>query len=293
MKKPRVYLLSILLTVLTVFCCIGLTAAGLVRWKALSMGTCTRLVASENLPGKVHDSLAAFYQQQENVTAIPAETYADAISEDRLRPMILDTVSNAFGYLSGREDKIGIAPDFSVLEQNLTDFFSRYADENGYQKDAAYDKALSDAIAAAKRSITSACDVFRFSTLDDAGLMQRARKAVPLTVPLMIGCLAGIVVMTVLLILLHRKEKARVCYWLGTAVLVSSLLMLIPAVWLRAVRWFDRFAVKSDQVFAAVTGYLYAMTNAVITVAVIGLFLSACCYLFSGILGSKRRRPPL
>ena len=40
----------------------------------------------------------------------------------------------------------------------------------------------------------------------------------------------------------------------------------------------------ADQVFTAVTGYLYTMTGTVITVGVIGIVLSLCLFLFSGIL---------
>jgi hypothetical protein len=65
----------------------------------------------------------------------------------------------------------------------------------------------------------------------------------------------------------------------------------VPAVYLQATNWFDRFAVKSDQVFAAVTGYLYKMTGTVITAGVIGLVLAVCLYLLRAVMRRKEVSP--
>ena len=292
MKKPIRYLVSVLLTVLLVFCCLGTAGAAIFKLKALNIDTFTRLVQQEELPAKVHSELLTYFTDQENVTGIPADVYSAAIAEDKLRVIITDTVQNAFDYLGGKTDSIGITPDYSVLEEKMADFFSAYADENGYEKDAKYDETLAKAIAAAEKKISSACDVFRFSMLHDAGLLNKAKAAVPYVNYLLIGSRAGFAVILLILLLLNRQKKATVLYWFGTAVLVSSLLMLIPAVYLQASRWFDRFAVKSDQVFAAVTGYLYTMTGTVITCAVLCMMLAFCLYLFAGIVGRSGRRRP-
>ena len=292
MKKPIRYLFSVLLTVLLVFCCLGAAGAAVFRTKALNIDTFTRLVQQENLPEKVHAELLTYFTDQENVTGIPADTYAASIAEDKLRIIITDTVHRAFEYLDGRGEFDRITPDFSALETDMTAFFRKYAEENGCEQDAVFDNTLAKAISAGEEKIRSACDVFRFSTLYDAGMLKQAKAAVPLVKYLLIGSLAGTAVLIVLLLLLNLNRKSRTFYWVGSAVLVSALLLLIPAVWLQATRWFDRFAVKSDQVFAAVTGYLYTMTGTAITAAVIGIMLAVCLYLLAGITGRARRRRP-
>ena len=101
---------------------------------------------------------------------------------------------------------------------------------------------------------------------------------------LLIGAVLILALLMLVLSILYRREPAMLCYWGGTAVLVSSVLMLIPALYLQGTRWFDRFAVKEDAVFAAVTGYLYSMTGTVITAAIIGIVLAAAIYLLYGIV---------
>lgn len=284
MRKPLTYLMSVLTTLLTVFCLLGLTAGALLQLKALQPDTFTGIIRSNNLAASVHTHLENYFAEQENVTGIPATAYERAITEDKLHEILLGTVDQAFSYLNGKSEEIEPSPDMPELEADLRAFFEQYAADNHYEKDSTYDEVVDKAIRSAKDNILSSCDVYRFSMLGEAGLMKKARRALPQTKYLMIGCGAGILVLLIILLMLHRQDKPVVLYWLGCAVLVSSLLTLIPAAWLQITHWFDRFAVKSDQVFTAVTGYLYTMTGTVITVSVIGILLSFCLFLFSGIL---------
>lgn len=290
MRKPLTYLTGVLTTLLMIFCLLGLTAGALLRWKALNPDTFTGIIRSKNLAEAVNENLASYFSEQENVTGIPAAVYQRAIAQEKLHPLLLETVSQAFSYLDGKTDYLGISAEMPELNEDLTAFFEQYAAENGYERDSKYDEVLANALRSAQNTVKSSCDVYRFSLLGDAGVMKKVRRAMPHTKYLMIGCGAGIAVLLLILLMLHRQEKATVLYWFGSAVLVSSLLMLIPAAWLQVTHWFDRFAVKSDQVFTAVTGYLYTMTGTVITVSVIGIVLALCLYVFSGILQHRTVR---
>lgn len=291
MKKPHTYILSVLLTLIVIFSLLGLAGASLLRFKALNPATFTQIVNEKALPARVQDELRSYFKEQENASGIPASVYDKAIAEGQLRPIIQDTVSNAFDYLNGKTDTLGITPDFSVLNADMTAFFEQYAADNGYEKDALYDETLAKAVKAGSENIQSACDVFRIGLLDQAGLLKKVRRVMPYLSYALFGALVMLVLAVILLVTVNHREKHEVCYWVGTAVLVSSLLMLVPAAYLQATSWFDRFAVKSDQVFAAVTGYLYKMTGTVITGAVIGLVLAVCLYLLRGVTRSRKRRP--
>ncbi len=291
MKKPHTYILSVLLTLIVILSLLGRSGALLLRVRALNPATFTQIVNEKALPARVQDELRSFFKEQENASGIPASVYDNAIAEDQLRPIILDTVSNAFSYLNGKTDTLGITPDFMVLNADMTAFFEQYAADNNYEKDALYDETLAKAVKAGSENIQSACDVFRISLLAQAGLLKKVRRVMPYLSYAIIGALCMLVLAVILLVIVNRKEKREVCYWVGTAVLVSSLLMLVPAVYLQATNWFDRFAVKSDQVFAAVTGYLYKMTGTVITAGVIGLVLAVCLYLLRAVMRRKEVSP--
>ena len=247
--------------------------------RALNPETCRRLICTENLPKQVHDSLHKYYVQQENTTGIPAEVYANAIAEDQLRGMMTAAISGGFAYLNGTAETVKTDISFSVLESDLTAFFNQYAEENGYEKDAVFHETLAKAIEAGKSNISVATDVFRFASLEDAGVLKKARNVLPLLPKLMIACIAADVVLLVILLVMYRKRVRDAIYWVAASIFCASNLMLVPALWIEKNQWFDRFAVKSAQIFAAVTGYLYGITGTVIKVGVAGIVLAVILWI--------------
>lgn len=274
MKKSLQYLGSILLTLLLIFSMLGTVGVMLVRHRALNPTTCKQLIESENLPTQVHDSLHAYYVQQENTTGIPVSAYENILAEDCLREMMETSVQRGFAYLNGETDTVKAQLDFAVLESDLTAFFNKYAEENNCEKDAVFDETLAKAISTAESNIQVSTDIFRFASLEDAGVLKKAKRVMPYLPKLEIACIAADVLLMILLVILHRKKLRDVVYWIASAVFCASNLMLVPALWVEKTQWFDRFAVKSAQIFAAVTGYLYGLTGAVITVGICGLVLA-------------------
>lgn len=284
MKKPLQYLVSVILTLLLTFSLIGTVAVLLVGGKALNPKTCTNLIVTQNLAEKVHTSLHATFTQQENTTGIPVTVYEHAIAQDQLAVMISDSIENAFSYLEGEAENIGITPDFTVLEADLTEFFTSYATENGFAQDETFDQALSDSIAAAEQMIQTNADVFRFASLADAGLMAKVRRVMPWITRGTVVAIVATVALVFLLLLMHRRDMRQALYWIANALCSASLLMLLPTAWIHVTRWFDRFTVKSDQTFAAVTGYLYGLTGTVIVIAIIGFVLAIALWVLFGVL---------
>lgn len=283
MKKPWTYALSVVLSLLLIFSYIGLIAGGLMKFRALRAETALKLVESEELAQKVHDSLEAYYKAQENVSGITPDTYEDAITVEALEPIINAYIESGFGYVNGTRESISATANFGELESDVTSFFVRYANEYGYAHDGTFDAKVQETIEAAKQNILTSCDIYHFGTLEEAGFLGKLRKVAPLANYLLIGCVIVICVLLLALLILYRKEPSMLYYWTGSSVLAASVLMLIPAAWLQSTRWFDRFAVKEDAVFSAVTGYLYTMTGSVIAIAIIGIGLAAALYLLLGI----------
>lgn len=288
--KPIHYICSVILTLLLIISLIGTTGALLCRQKALSSDFCNSLVEKKELPQKVAGNLSGFFKEQENTTGIPSECYESVLDESFLAGAISASIDNAFAYLNGETDTVGTNPDFTKLESDLTAFFSQYADENGYEKDAVYDETLAKAISNAEQNVKTTADVFRFASLADAGLMAKAKKVMPYLPKLLFACIAADIVLILLLMLTNRKALRRVIYWIGTALFAASLLMLVPCAWVQATHWFDRFTVKSDQIFAAVTGYLYGLTDAVIDLTIRGLVMAAICWIVFAIVNIRKAK---
>ena len=290
MNKASTYLASVIFTLLLIFLMIGAAAAGVFRFCALDTKTALSVVDSQNLAARVHTALETTARQQESTTGIPAEVYKSAISEEQLAPIIRDTVTNGFAYLRGDTASLGVQPDFSELEAQIRSFFESYAQEQGIEKNETLEKAIRSTADAAEANILSACDVFRFGSLNEAGVVKQARIYIPWAGAAALAMIAAVILFAVILFLINVHERGNGFYWCGTAALIASLLLLTVSVWLYQTRWFDRFAVMTDQTFAAVTSYLYANTKAMILTALCGIAGAAVMYLIFAVIRFRRHK---
>ncbi|MBR6107146.1 MAG: hypothetical protein IKQ39_03975 [Oscillospiraceae bacterium] len=280
MKKPHIYLISVFLSILLIFSFLVTGLIALMHFKGMEADTCLQIVQDKQLAQAVHESLTQYFTDQENTTGIPVSVYENSITAEACETIIRDSVKNGFSYLNGRTAKVGTEPDFSVLEQDMRAFFEDYADQHKIEKNASYEIAVKESLTGAKAAILNACDVYRFRTLDDAGVMSKAQHVLKWSGFLTIG--AGLVTLLLILFLFmtNHAEGRHGFYWTGISLLIASLLLLIPARWLIRTCWFDRFAIKTDHVFAAVTGFLYSLTEAATQMAIVGICAAVLLLLF-------------
>lgn len=284
------YISGVIFTIFLIFSCILAVLSGAVRFRMLNTDSVLQIVTGQQLAEKVQRTLQNEIKAAESTTGIPASVYADAITPEKLEPMIRSSISNGFAYLRGDTAKLEITHDFQPLEESITAFFEEYAGKHGVAKDSTYEAAVKAAKSNAEERILSACDVFRFGMLEEAGVLDKARMFIPWAGYAVASAIGAVIFFMLLLFFSNHREPEAGFYWTGTGVLVASVLLLIPALWLRQTRWFDRFAVKTDHTFAAVTGYLYGGTQAVICAALGGIAAAAGCYLLFALFRGLRNR---
>ena len=290
MTKASTYIASVIFTLLLIFVMIGAAVTGVLRFCALDTKTPLSIVETQELAARVHSALETTVRQQESTTGIPADVYAASITEEQLTPIIRDTVTNGFAYLRGDTASLGVQPDFSQLESDIRGFFESYAKEHSVEQDETFEEAVRSATNAAKQTILTACDVFRFGSLNDAGVVKAAKVYVPWAGVAALAMIAAVILFAGLIFLANFHARGDGFYWCATASLISSLLVLIPTAWLHHTRWFDRFAVKTDQTYAAVTGYLYANTKALICTAIGGILAAAVLYAIFALIRFRRHK---
>ena len=290
MNKASTYIASVIFTLLLIFLMIAAALTGVLRFCALKTDTALSVVDSQELAARVHNALETTARQQESTTGIPADVYKAAISEEQLAPIIRDTVTNGFAYLRGDTASLGVQPDFSGLETEIRGFFESYAKEHSIAQDEKFETAVRSTMDAAEQNILTACDVFRFGSLNDAGVIKSAKVYVPWAGAAVLAMIAAVIITAGIIFLINVHARGNGIYWCATAALIASLLVLIPSVWLQQTRWFDRFAVKTDQTYAAVTGYLYANTHALIVTAIGGIIGAAVLYLIFALIRFRRHQ---
>lgn len=276
MRKLRKYLPNIFVCIVLVFSLLGAESLAFVKYVLLDENTYVQMVDSNKVDEKVYGEIKKYFDDNYDNTGIKSDVYMNSLGADAVRDVIINKISAACSYIDGSADKYE-APqfDFTSLEKELEEYFRKFADENNVEMNDAFKAQLENTAETAKEEINSCSDVFLLEELHRTGVLSKARKAYKLFPAAFFGCiiLAGLMLIT--LILMNRKNIADSLYWLSCTGIASSAVTLIPCVWLKASRYFDRLVIRTSYIYHSVTGLCYQLLDAVIRVQCAILLVSA------------------
>ena len=140
----RRLLLRVLLTILLTFTVLGTLISGYAGYLLSSPQICITQIEKQKVAEKVYDSVESYFTAQYQTTAIPPETYLNVVTEDWIADRLEEQVTAEYEILN--ESKLAYELDMTDLEAALTQFFSDYAEEINYPKDAVYEEKLQETI---------------------------------------------------------------------------------------------------------------------------------------------------
>lgn len=275
MKKLSTYLVSLIISVFLVFSMIATALTVIIRINVTSEKS-IQLSEDINIYSSIKNELQKYFSSQYNTTGIPADVYMNAIDENYIRTAT-DSYTNAlFSTLKSSEQAVTEIPKNENLEKNIENFFSDYADTNGYEKDEVYDKKVSTTIQNAYNIMENYCDVYKYSALQEHGVLSRISKIYSHLGKLMAICIGASAVLIVLLVLVNIKNISCVLYWTGISALIAGIFGTVPSAILVGSNYFDSFVIKQPQVFMTFTTAMYGLTKAFMAVHIavlsIGIF---------------------
>lgn len=289
MKRVKLYVPNVILTLLLVFLLIGSEGTILARRIGLSENTFRYITEQQQLDAKGYDTLTTYFKMRSNSTGIPESVFLDAVNQEDLHAGIIQNAGAALDYICGRSDAYEPSMEFMALETAVTDFFVSYAKDNSYEQDEAFDQKVQSAISEAEAEILITADPFRFSTLHENGWLEKARQAVSYLDLAVKVCVIALIIVIVLLVLCNLKQLEHLCYWIGLAGFTSGLLTAVPCIYLTASDFFSGFTIKDPQVFAAITGLLRLLTSRGLTMAIITAIVGVICIISFAFLRAVER----
>ena len=258
MKNAFSYVASIIISVLLVFCIIGLAGTGVAKYCATEQQF--RSIASKHgLADKTYSELEKYFRERSYATGIPEEVYMDAIDTDYISGVIDQTIDNGFRRLNGGNSSIELKNE--ALEESLDKFFNDYADSINYQKDEKFEKKLTATKNSAYKVIGEYCDVYKFGALDSHGVLSKLSKIYTHIDLLMIGAASAILILLVTLLMLNLSVKSETLYWTGVSSLIAGIIGVAPCAYLLATDYFSSFSIKQAQIYTAYTETMKLLTN--------------------------------
>ena len=292
MKKINHYFPNLILSVIFVFSFIGLSLTTEAKDKLLSSSFYISSAEKHDIYLRVTNHADDYFTKSYAVSGIPAEVYMDGLDDKTIKDAVDGKIENFFDYVSGKSSKIEETEiDFSVLEKNLTDYFSEFAEENNVEVNEDFTKQLDKTIETAESEIDSFTNIYMMDYMEKAGIPQTLRKVYPIIAAAPFVFMGVLLVGLVILILLNRKNLRFVFYWISTSGICASVIILIPCIILKYSDYFSRLVMRNDYMYYAVTGLLNDFNVNIIKIqsAALGVFVALMLvYIFSSIINNKK-----
>ena len=289
MKKLSTYLVSLIISIILVFMIIVSSLVAVVNTNV----TESKIISTSE-KNQVYSLITAelnkYFVSQYNTTGIPADVYMDALDENYIRQVTNAYINSMFSTLRAGKNSKFTVPENETLENNIRNFFSDYADTNNYEKDDVYEKKVSATIENAYRVTENYCDVYKYSTLNEYGVLSQVSRIFSRIGKILMICTGVTVFLIVLLIIVNIKSVGVSLYWTGISALIAGIICTVPTAWLLGVGYFDSFVIKQPQVFRAFTGTMYAVTEAIMSVNIAIIVIAVCCIVIYGLLCRKNKK---
>lgn len=261
MKKLSAYIASLIISiflVMLIICSVGII---IVDINVNAKRTIT-LSEKKNITAKASDQIERKFRDLSGASGIPAETYTSCIDEEYIQSVIEVYINEGYSVLKSEEK---FSPDIPVnteMEKAIDDFFTRTADETGYEKNDDFYKKLENTKENAYKVIGDECDIYKFSALEKHGVLSPASKVYKMLPLLTFASIGGTTLMILFLLFVNFKEKKVIFYWTGISSVIAGAIGMIPSIYLLSTKYFNAFSIKQPQIFAAFTGAMFKLTEA-------------------------------
>lgn len=289
MKKLSTYLVSLIMTVMLVFMMTATALTVIVRINVTAEKS-IQLSEDINIYSSIKGELQKYFSGQYNTTGIPADVYMNALDENYIHTVTDSYTDALFSSLKSGKQATTEIPQNENLEKNIESFFSEYAESNGYEKDEVYDRKVSATIENAYKVTENYCDIYKYSTLQEHGVISKVSKIYGSLGKLMALCMGVSAFLVVMLILVNIKGISCVLYWTGVSALTAGVFGTVPSAYLLGANYFDSFVIKQPQVFRTFTGAMYGLTRAFMAVHIAVLAIGICFIVIYAVLNRLHKK---
>ena len=282
------YILNVILSIFAVFLISASWICTAVIGTVGRYGCYEKVVEKNNIYSYAQESIEKSFEEYSHTSGIEKETFSAYYDENFIKENINSNIKNFLDVLVGKKENYDYisSVNFSNADETIDTFFNDYAEKTDYVKDEIYEEKLNETKEKAHEIFTDKTDVFRFSLMNENGIIQKISSKISLIKGMFTACYILAVIFILLIIIINRKENL---YWLGCPFFVSGLLLLIPLIYIKASGFINGFTVKEKPVFYSITGLLDSVLNNAIAFALVSIIFGLV-FLFLGIfLKSKKK----
>ena len=227
------------------------------------------------------------------VTSIPKSVFSTSINDGYIKDLAYSNIDNMTSYMkstsSYKEDKINT----NVFESNVKKYIEDYSATNKIAVSSDLSSQITTISKQASDITRNHALLFNVRAVEKYSEFQSVRKISDLFYSNFISVIIIVIVLISLLAFLNRRRKRRTFFWVGSSLIPSSFMVLIPSILALIYKIPYRFTIGTkyiDEALKFITlGYIYCFLASGLILLFIGIFL-LWLYNFYSKKASERRR---
>ncbi len=226
----------------------------------------------------IYNDLVEYFQGFSGPTGIPAEVFTAPLNQEELfEASYWLTVDSLIYLVDETATEPTVTYDFSKVENYVDAYIEQYSDYNNIPKDKNYYALIQNTHQTIESQIKGQLDVALLYKLAQSSYVNGIRDyAANVQLRLIVSGIL-LVLFVAAMIIVDRKHPRDLPYWFGITLVISSAIILAPALYLDKINYFDNFFMRSDNVYKTVTNVCHYVLSSVINtetlILIFGFFL--------------------
>ena len=274
MKRLYHYPVMLVLTILSILSLVAFEATAFVQFVLFQPDIYSEAMIMGRIDDVIYDDLSEYFTSFSAPTGIPAEVFLAPLNKEELFNASYSLTVDSVCYLSGNTDtKPSINYDFSKVIGYVDAYIEQYSDANHIPKDQSYVDLVNNTNATIQAQISSQLDVAMIYNLANSAYAENIRSYAGYVTKGLIVSGVMLVFLIMLIVIIDRRHPRDLPYWFGTILVSTSVILLAPAIYLDKIGYFNRFFMRSENVYTTVTSICNVTLGRIINGQTISLLL--------------------
>lgn len=288
MKITEKYIPNLILSILLVFSLIGTALAMSAKYYIFSEDTFIENSDNNNIPEITYNEIEKYFKDSEAYSAIPADVYMSAITKSDIATIINIKISENLSIITGSEN-ITMPFGYVKLERSISDYFDKFAQENNVEINDDYNNQLQKTISTAISEVDDFCDVYMLDFMNKKNIIAKAADIYKYLDPIMYIFMGLSILCIILICGISRKSFRNVFYWISMSFICSSVIMLLPTLYIKLSGMADKLLIRNENIYTAVTSYISKILNMLCITEIIMLVIGIV-FIIMYVLTSKNNK---
>ena len=272
MKKLYHYSVMLVLSIFSVLFLIAFEVTAYTQFVLFQPDMYSEAMITGRVDEVIYDDLKDYFTGFSAPTGIPAEIFIAPLNKDDLFDSSYTLTVDSLAYLTGHSTaKPSVNYDFKRMEDYVDAYIEQYSAHNHIPQDENYYKLINNTHATIESQITGQLDVTMLYSLTKSGYSENLRSYAGYVKygVIISGVLLALLLM--MIVVIDRKHPRDLPYWFGVILVGSSAILLAPALYLDKINYFDRFFMRSNNVYKTVTSICRVVLERVINAQTLAL----------------------